>query len=72
MGMSENEIYPPAKHFYWEDDENIIGIGGTILSGKFTYIHMLLSSGESREHFGAIWPPDSKFETGSQPVGATN
>ena len=29
MGMSENEIYPPAKHFHWEDDENIIGIGGT-------------------------------------------
>ena len=74
MGTSENGIYyPPAKHFHWEDDENTIGIGGTLFSDKFTNIHMLLSSGESRKHFGAVWgPPYSKFETGSQPVGATN
>ena len=39
MGMSENGVYPPTKHFHWENDQNIIGIGGTLFSDKFTCIH---------------------------------
>ena len=60
MGMSGNGIYPPAKNFHWEDDENIIEIPDFQTNDAFQ---------ESREHFGAAWgPPYSKFETGSQTV----
>ena len=75
MGTSENGIYPPAKHFHWEDDENTIGIGGTLFSDKFTNIHIYshVAFHESREHFGVIWGlPCSKLETGRQLLGATN
>ena len=60
MGMSEHGIYPPAEHFHWEYDEideNIIGIGGTIFSDKFTYLFTccfpVVKVGNILELFGA-------------------
>ena len=57
MGMSENGVYPPTKHFHWENDQNIIGIGGTLFSdihmySLFTCCFPVVNVGNDLERLG--------------------